>query len=89
MRKIVTTRARVSARRAPLQPLKDGARRQQRDNLAYGTIGEPIGEGLWVVNCDGMPPKHESAHALRVEPDNYGRFTANTTKFRSAQRVEV
>jgi hypothetical protein len=40
--------ARVSARRAPLQPLKDGAQRQQRDRT-YGIVGESIGEGLWVV----------------------------------------
>jgi hypothetical protein len=49
MRKTITTRARVSARGGPLQPLRDGARRQQRDRT-YGTVGESIGEGLPVVN---------------------------------------
>jgi hypothetical protein len=84
MRKTVTTRARVSARRGPFQPLKDGAQRQQRDRT-YGTVGESIGEGLWVVTWDGMPPKHELARALRVEHDNASRLTPAPTQIQ--QRI--
>jgi hypothetical protein len=79
MRKIVTARARVSVLRGPLQPLKDGAQRQQRDRTC-GTVGESIGEGPWVVIWDDMAPKHESARALRVEPDNAGRLTLAPTE---------
>jgi hypothetical protein len=88
MRKTVTTGARVSARRAPLPPLKDGAQRQQR-HRTYGIVGESIGKGLWVVVWEGMPPKHETARALRVEPDNAGRFTPAPTQTSNAQCVAV
>jgi hypothetical protein len=76
------------ARRPLLQPLEDGAQRQQRDRT-YGRIGKSIGEGMWVANGDGMPPKHESARALRVEPDNACRLTPPLTQTNDAQRVAV
>jgi hypothetical protein len=88
MRKTITIGARVSARRGPLQPLTYGAQRQQRD-LTYGTVGESIGEGMWVVFWDGMPPKHESARALRVVADNAYRLTPATTQTSNAPRVTV
>jgi hypothetical protein len=88
IRKTVTTGARVSARRGPFQPLKDSAQRQQRDRT-YGTVGESIGEGMWAVNWDGMPPKREAARALRVEPDNACPLTPATTHNNNAQRVIV
>jgi len=88
LRKTVTTGARVSARRAPLQPLNDGAQRQQPDRT-YGLVGESIGEGLWVAIWDSMPPRHESARAFRVESDNAGRLTPAPTQTSNAQRVAV
>jgi hypothetical protein len=88
IRKTVTTGARVSARKGPLQPPKNGAQRQQRDRT-YGTVGESIGEGMWVVIWDGMPPKHESARALRVEPDNACRFTPARTQTINPQRLAM
>ena len=36
-----------------------------------------------------MPPKHESARALRVEPDNAGRLAPAPTQTSNAQRVAV
>jgi hypothetical protein len=88
MRKTVTIEARVSARRGPLQPLKDYTQRQQRDQT-YGTVGGSVGEGIWVVIWGGMPPKHESARALRAEPDNASRFTPTPTQTSNAQRIVV
>jgi hypothetical protein len=86
MRKTAATRARVSTCRAPPQPLKHGARQSN--------VSEPMGqyainEGLWVVNWDGVPPKHAYAPALRVESDNAGRLSQTTTEFRCTQRVSV
>jgi hypothetical protein len=88
MKKTGTIGARVSARKGPLQPLKDDEQRKQR-NRTYITIGESIGEGMRVVIWDGMPPKHESARALRVEPDNAGRLTPARTHTSDAQRTAV
>jgi hypothetical protein len=36
-----------------------------------------------------MPPKHESARALRVEPDNVCRLTPAPTKTSNAKRVAL
>jgi hypothetical protein len=44
---------------------------------------------MWVVNWDDMPPKHESARDLRVEPDNASRLTLAPTHTSNAQRVAV
>jgi hypothetical protein len=88
MRKNVTIGARVAARRGPLQPLKEYTQRQQRDRT-YGTVGGSISEGMWVVIWDSMPPKHESARALRVEPDNASRCTPTPTQTSNAQRIVV
>jgi hypothetical protein len=88
MRKTVTTGARVSARRGPLQSLKDCPQQQPRDRT-YRTVGEYIGEGMCVVNLDSMPPKHESVCALRVELNNTRRLIPLPTHTSNAQRFVV